>query len=378
MTNILVRPPELRQVADGLRSGAQRLGKSLQTIDTAIHSLNGQDFMGHRSDTLQLHYISKRESLLRAQEIVLRFAIELGNAAEVFEKADQNPVASLPVTAGLVLPKGWLLPILLLFPPELKPHFNWSFHPILPLHPDFDLIKGIEVPDWLKKKLDRIFPPPEVVSPLPPDINKSSPPTPSIEFGDLPKQEPSTVTNESNSTLPLSISHNVPTKSQGNLYGSAACAPTSVSMVLDYYHLQDNAHETSSPEELIAKMDLGDGTPGRGISLSNLTDELNDLGYHNISQKVDATFSDLQSVVQDGPVIVTAGVKIEGPGTIKADVPRSLHGPGNTIHAMVVTGIGDAVVKVNDPWTGEQIEFSKTEFEKMWSRGSSAYYSIRP
>ncbi|MCB2160548.1 C39 family peptidase [bacterium] len=168
--------------------------------------------------------------------------------------------------------------------------------------------------------------------------------------------------------------YQVPVRSQGALYGNAACSPTSVSMVLDYYHAQNPENASVNPDTLIGLMDNGDGTSGRGISLSNLTDELNDLGYNNISQRVGVTMDNLQSELKNGPVIVTTGVSLVG----SSDVPRAITGSGSTIHAMVVTGVSDNIVYVNDPWSGSRLEFSQEQFSTMWSNGQNGYYAIRP
>ncbi len=399
MVDILVRPPELRQISEQLKSSAKKIGTALQAIDNDIASLKGDNFLGQRADALQAHYAPKREALLKAREIVAHFAEDLQMAATVFEKADQSGSATLPDSGGV-----WgggrfpSLPSLRL--DTLSPH-------ILPyLVIPRDLI--LSIPKWLQGKLNGIFKPAEIVSPLGNEVALSATEGGAASAGAAqgagrnsqpgvqgalsgadaaqPAPPEQAVAAGSQEAIPaastksaVDVSFNVSAKSQGSLYGSAACSPTSVSMVLDYYSAQNAQNKTVSPEDLIGMMDKGDGTYGKGISLSNLTDELNDLGYKNITQQVDAQYADLRSAVKDGPVIVTSGVKIVGPGTVAASTTvRALDGPGNTMHAMVVTGVGDDQVNVNDPWSGQQIQFSRDTFEKMWSRGSSAIYSIRP
>jgi uncharacterized protein YvpB len=255
------------------------------------------------------------------------------------------------------------------------------------------------IPAWLKSILDQIFPPTPIVSPIadespngvkpgalhdvikdkfaaqPPTTEPSapaeasSPAAPAAESPGVVQQAPETIYD----TL-----YDVPVQSQGNLYGSAACAPTSVSMVLDYFHNLDPNNQTISADRLISLMDTGDGTPGRGISLSNLNDELKDLGYNNITTQVSASMDDLKSQLQNGPVIVTTGVKIVGPGSITSDVPRAVTGPGSVIHAMVVKGIGPDTVLVNDPWSGSEMQIPTGTFNQMWSNGSNGLYAIQP
>lgn len=379
MTDILVQPTELRSAGEQLNSRAKSIGQAMQSIDNDMHALKGHNFLGNRANELQSNYASKREALVFAQKILVHFAAELKTAAEAFEKADlQHNVPYLPDTAGILFKDGWMLPLAPLFPSE---DFTWPVLPFLPILP-FRFARdgfGFTLPQWLTTKLDQFYAPAEIASSFAAE-QPAVIAVPSQDFGDLLKQPVNTPIVETSSPepSPLEISYTVQAKPQGKLYGNAACSPTSVSMILDYYHSKDAANQTISAEQLVLMMDEGDGTYGKGMSLSKLTDELSELGYHNISQKVDARFSDLHSALQDGPVIVTTGVKISGPGTISPNGPRTLDGAGNAIHAMVVTGIGDTQVNVNDPWTGQELQLSKATFERMWSRGSNGIYSIRP
>ena len=90
MTQILVRPTELRQAAEQLHARAQRLSQAMQNIDQAILSVKGDRFLGHRADAVQAHYAPKRSALLKAKDIVLQFSQELEQAATVFERADKT------------------------------------------------------------------------------------------------------------------------------------------------------------------------------------------------------------------------------------------------------------------------------------------------
>lgn len=377
MTDILVRPPELRQISEQLRSCAQKIGIALQAIDGNILLLKGDKFLGNRADMVQSHYVPKRDALLKAKNIVSHFADDLQRAATVFESADRGQFTSLfPSSAGSI----WGGSVISIFLPGFIANL---FRTITPW-------KSLKLPQWLTEKLDGVFKPAEIITPLAKELLAPETEQPLTGFGKLLQQTPdSALTESATSSQPdpvpdnddqskLNVSYAVPIKAQEAIYGNAGCSPTSVSMILDYYNAQDPQNKTISPQELVDSMDEGDGTVGKGISLSRLTDELNDLGYENISQQVGAEFSDLDNALKGGPVIVTAGVRIVGPGTISADVPRAIEGPGNTIHAMVVTGIGDNLVSVNDPWSGQNLQFSLETFEKMWTRGSSAIYSIRP
>jgi predicted double-glycine peptidase/uncharacterized protein YukE len=404
MTDILIRPLELRQISEQLRASAKKIGAALQAIDHDILSLKGDKFLGNRANAVQAHYAPKREALLKAKEIVAHFAEDLQNIAAAFERADRSGQGGsfLPDSGGAIWGNR-RFPSLPIFHPDI---LNLRIMP-LPIHL-IDTIRSI--PKWLQDKLGEVFKPAEVISPL--GKEQASSVAASAAQGGMRNSQPAVqgalagaqtgaspaheqvaaqggvdvrggVANPANAVAAsvrsaVDISFNVPAKSQGELYGNAACSPTSVSMVLDYYSAQNAQNRTASPQEIIAMMDKGDGTYGKGMSLSNLTDELNDLGYKNVTQQVGAQYADLRAAVKDGPVIVTSGVKIVGPGTVTANVARAIDGPGNTIHAMVVTGVGDDQVNINDPWSGQQMQLPRDTFEKMWSRGSSAVYSIRP
>lgn len=382
MTNILVRPPELRQISEQLKSSAKKIGTALHAIDNDIFSLKGDKFLGNRANAVQGNYAPKRDALLHAKEMVTHFAEDLQNAATVFENADRGQFAELPFSGGIggaevfpfIVPQWWDK-----MPKIITPWEN----------PD-----KLKLPAWLKSVLDRVFKPAQIASPI-------ADGKPTSGFGELLKESP-TVSKPSQApavNVPdvdqksavqdttdagivagktLDVSYNVPIQAQGTVYHNAGCAPTSISMVLAYYNAQNTANKLASAQEIIDISDANDRLSSKGMALTNLTDELDTLGYKNVNVKINAQYSDLQTAIKDGPVIVTTGVKLTGDGIINSSGPRALVGPGNIIHAMVVTGIGNDQVVVNDPWSGTQVELSKETFEKMWVRGSGGMYSIKP
>jgi uncharacterized protein YvpB len=207
----------------------------------------------------------------------------------------------------------------------------------------------------------------EAVSPLPPQIPNSTPP------GTSTPQSPTTAAAQATHLV-----YDVPMLAQDNLYGNAACSPVSACMLLEYYHKLDGLNRAVTPQQLIAMLDPGDGTPGKGMSLSNVTDELQSLGYIHISQKLYASLADLKTELINGPLIVTVGVKLVGPGTLSSSLGRAIQGPGNTSHAMVVKGFSPDTILVNDPWTGKELRFANQIFESMWKPGLNGMYIIRP
>lgn len=100
MTDILVQPPQLRQVAEQLRSNALKIDQALQSIDQNMNSLKGSRFLGNRADILQSNYTRKRDALIHAKSLVVRFSSELFSIAAVFENADNalGPKPSGPLS----------------------------------------------------------------------------------------------------------------------------------------------------------------------------------------------------------------------------------------------------------------------------------------
>lgn len=90
MSNILVRPPELRQTSEQLKSSAKKIGIALQAIDNDILALKGDKFLGNRANAVQAHYAPKREALLKAREIVHLFSENLQTTADIFSSADNE------------------------------------------------------------------------------------------------------------------------------------------------------------------------------------------------------------------------------------------------------------------------------------------------
>ncbi len=90
MGDILVRPAELRQISEQLKSSANKIGVALRVIDNDILALKGEKFLGNRANAVQEHYDPKRNALLKAQDIVARFAEDLQTIAGRFEQADKN------------------------------------------------------------------------------------------------------------------------------------------------------------------------------------------------------------------------------------------------------------------------------------------------
>ena len=210
----------------------------------------------------------------------------------------------------------------------------------------------------------------------------SEPATPSAGTAPEPPTQPPAAVGTGTTTPPPptttttpEFGYDVPVYSQGKLYGSAACLPTSVAMVTSYFHSQNESATAITADTLITTMDNGDGTYGVGVGIDKLNDEITSYGYQEPVIKVGASIDDLKNELNSGPVIVNTGVNVTS-----VDGERAIGGVGNTNHSMVVRGIsadGSQVI-VNDPWSGKEIEYSVDEFSKIWSKGQSIMTSIRP
>lgn len=147
--------------------------------------------------------------------------------------------------------------------------------------------------------------------------------------------------------------HNVPPLKQKK--GSYECAPTAVSMLLQYYHNQSTHNKALSPQEIIKG--LGNRfNPHAGVAADKLVEGLRDmkLGYKTIEWKAKLDREQLRAELEHGPVM--------------AQVRLNLASSGYP-HMVVVNGISDdgKLVRLNDPWTGATRQVSWEVFERSWT-----------
>ncbi len=249
-----------------------------------------------------------------------------------------------------------------------------------------------DLPLWLRRMLDRLFPPPPIRSPVVEEPlypkgklyevfkkldGKSSQVVQRLHIDDTPASDSAKAASNSATTASNSanlktydVYHDVPILSQGREFGNAACLPTSLSMITEYYHAKDSNLKTASASDLIQASDPGDGTSGSGFGVGSLNDEMADLGY-NATTRV-GSMDDLKSALSNGPVIANIKVNL-----IRAPA-RDIQ-PGNAYnHSVVVKGINADSVVINDPWSGTEKVFSRADFEKMWSGGGQWMITVEP
>ena len=172
----------------------------------------------------------------------------------------------------------------------------------------------------------------------------------------------------------LKCTFTVPVKAQGDWLDGKACLPAAVSMVLDYYHHSDSELKTTSIEQFIAILPPGDITPGNGIYIHDIIDELQALGYQNTFYTMTPriTLKDLRGYLLSSPLIVQLGVEL-------GHQPRKLIGVGDHQHALVLLGfsLDGQIAYVNDPWSGSQLKLPLELFLDMWNQGYNVTLVIR-
>jgi uncharacterized protein YukE len=192
MSDILVRPPELRAAATELRSHAKQIQSAIDTLSTVMQSVMAGRFEGQRAATLFGRYRSKRLTLLFTASLVTRFAQELEEAAVRFEQADRGesglPFPRMPFPPGGPVPMPMPVPPRTPFP-DLPDDMLPPGQPIPPRWPEIPDDGWRIPPNWPIPKpedpkipWDEIFPD-GVPSPppnweLPPDIPDGPPAIP--------------------------------------------------------------------------------------------------------------------------------------------------------------------------------------------------------
>ena len=351
---------ELRRAAGDLQAVQSRLGGALGSLDWEARQKAGVDG--------QVSAARSRASALAGEAEAL--AAYLAARAQAFLEADRQGASGLAQVpaSGVSLGIAW--------PPRLP----WPFTAIPLITLPTLRLPGLAWPPQIQLRPPRIAWPwgqePELVSPLPDDA------TPRTTFGDLLKKPAPAEAQPASATAAAQTQTrwwlDVPTQSQqglqvpGGQTTAYGCAPTAVSMVLDYWHSQDEGHKTLSPDHLVrVNVEQGQFKAVGGMSVSHLHDEIKGAGYSVVEDHVDATADDLRAAVAQGPVV--ALVKL-GMGTTGDN------------HSVVVTGVSadGSQVRINDPWTGKSHTYSWEQFSRSWGAdfGPNApkniYTVIRP
>lgn len=366
MTTIHLLPFTGHQTASTLKQNSLAILDETQLLRRAIQSLG----MSWQSGG-QEQFAAQANALLRqleAQADALNIlADRLEREVTEWEQTDQrgaaafrgsSSVAAFYARVGLPFTGG----------SSDIPFLEQSILPMFTAISTMPFLTGL--PAWLNSLLDKFFPPPTIVSPI---SEGTFPETPAVTspFGKLLEEEQhASPSAQAASPVPAyEVSYTIPPLSQGALYGSAACLPTTMSMALNYYHSQNPANATASPSVLIGMLDQDDGTLGKGIGLDKLNDDLSELGYTSTVSA--SNMENLESALQSGPVIVNSQVGL-------TSNPRNITPVGSTNHAILVKAINAESVVVNDPWSGTEKTLPRTTFEQIWNGGGNYMIVIQP
>lgn len=360
---------QLKQTAVSLQVTSQTLNSAAYSLSDAWQSYGRDQFLSEFQSLNQRLAQLADEGMILSQRLQ-REVNEWERVASQFGEGGVSWQTPLPITAGGGQNR-WL--------PSM-PDFQMALPPLSVV----SLLGGwsAQWPDWLKERLNPFLPflqppPPPTPTPAPSGQTRlgellDDTPAPEAETEQV-SPPPLAAPVEQPVVQPVSpdTGYAVPIKSQGTLGGSAACAPTSVSMILDYYHNLDEQNKTATPQELLTMLDKGDFTHGKGMSLNQITDEMQDLGYNNVTAQANASLTDLQSQLQQGPVIATVRLDMKS---------GQLTAVGSVVHAVVVKGLSadGQTVFINDPWSGSEMRLPLADFSATWQGGSKGLYVIRP
>jgi len=380
MTTLHLLPETGHQTASTLKQNsvamldeAQSLRRALQSLETSWQGGGQVEFAAQTSALLRQ---------LQTQADALQLLVDrLEREITEWEQTDQRGAATFRGSSSLAAFYA-RLGIPFAGGASGSPFLGQSILPMFTAISTMPFLSGL--PAWLNSLLEKFFPPPTILSPIAETpavtspfgklIEESQPATPpALSQGDASQsgvEGSAQVAPPPSPTESASVSYNIPPLSQGTLYGSAACLPTSMSMVLDYYHSKNPANATASPSDLRNMLDPGDGTKGKGIGLDKLNDDLGELGYNSTVSA--GNMDGLESALQSGPVIVNSQVGL-------VSVPaRDITPNGSTNHAILVKAISAESVVINDPWSGTEKVLPRAAFEQMWNGGGNYMVIVRP
>jgi WXG100 family type VII secretion target len=89
MSEILVKPAELKQSSTELQKNARDIQTAIDHVDAAIKALGPSRFEGVRADTLRGNYQRLRDKIYSFKPLIDAFAADLEQAASRFEAADR-------------------------------------------------------------------------------------------------------------------------------------------------------------------------------------------------------------------------------------------------------------------------------------------------
>lgn len=151
----------------------------------------------------------------------------------------------------------------------------------------------------------------------------------------------------------------VPVYGQGDLGGKAACAPTSMSMLMAYWNGKDSTNSIATPQEMYqAAKTEGYFVEGKGMDFGEVEALFEKYGYEADRTTLAGADGDLQNSLQ---------TQLQG-GPLMALVRLNLT-TSKEPHAVLITGISDdgSMIRINDPWQeGKVMDIEWNKFKASW------------
>lgn len=155
MSDILVKPPELRNTALTLRDSSKQIHAALQNVDHLMRELDVFRFSGQQAASIRGSYARQRDGLLHLEARVIQMADQLDHLADSFEDADKRIADS----------SWWSSLWRKIFNPDFRYGFavirhTWVLGPDWQLRwpfgkiqlPTFPLLTKPTWPDWFSRK----------------------------------------------------------------------------------------------------------------------------------------------------------------------------------------------------------------------------------
>lgn len=89
MSDILVKPPQLREAANQIRQHARTIQASIDAVDADIKAIGPDRFEGVSADTIRNRYNRLRDRIYKFKPLLEAFGRDLDETAARFEAADR-------------------------------------------------------------------------------------------------------------------------------------------------------------------------------------------------------------------------------------------------------------------------------------------------
>ncbi len=155
---------------------------------------------------------------------------------------------------------------------------------------------------------------------------------------------------------------NVPERAQrapeNGKIGNSLCGPTSLAMAMDFYGVNKPTVKVSKETKTLSANGAWQGT-----YIGNILTAAKNNGFNGSYMKENLSIDSLKNITASGkPVIVNVNTQ----------------GYWSKGHYMVVTGVKDGKVFVNDPWQGGERTYSFASFKAQWATRNERAIVVQP